>query len=239
SRQMEGDSPVADVRIGLHWTVLVTEDGRSGIANSNFEAHEVHGTTDVRDAGKLVGKSTRELAGLALTGGPVERGLGVVALNALLPAPDESSLFDLNAADLILERCTGAAVAIVGHFPFIERVRQAADRLWVIELNPGPGEFEAEKAPELLPQADIAAITGSAIVNGTLDQLLSWCKPDTFVLVLGPSTPLHPILFDRGVDAIAGSLVVDPELCMTYVGQGTTFRQIRGIRKVIMQQHIG
>ena len=231
------DAPVADLRVGLHWTLLLTADGRAGLANSNTTRHEEHGTPDVEAAGTLIGRSTRELAQLARRGRPVERGIGVAALNALLPLPAESELTEMNAAELLLARAPGKTVVVVGHFPFLPRLREIAGALYVLELEPGPGEYPAAAAPEIVPQADIAALTGSAIVNGTMDALLPLCRPDAYVLVLGPSTPLHPLVFDHGVDAIAGSLVVDPPTCMAYVSQGTTFRQIGGVRKVVYGRH--
>lgn len=231
---IEDDSPIEDIRVGLHWTVLVTADGRAGIANSNYQLHQVHGTADVEAAGTLIGRSTRELAGLAASVRPVERGIGVAAINALLPLPPESALTDINAAEVLLRRAPGKKVVVVGHFPFLERLREAAGELAVLELEPGPGEHPAAAAPEIVPEADIAAITGSAIVNGTLEQLLRLCRPEAFVLILGPSTPLHPIVFRWGVDAIASSIVVDVPTCMAYVSQGTTFRQLQGVRKVVL-----
>jgi uncharacterized protein (DUF4213/DUF364 family) len=224
--------------VGLHWTVLLTADGRAGIANANSQPHTVHGIPDVEAPGTLIGRSTRELAQLALTGRPVERGIGVAALNALLPLPPESELSDVNAAEVLLQRAPGRKVVVVGHFPFLPRLREAAGELFVLELEPGPGEYPASAAPELVPQADIAAITGSAIVNSTMDELLSHCRPDAYVLILGPSTPLHPIVLDRGVDAIASSIVVDPQLCMQYVSQGSTFRQLGGVRKVVLHRRM-
>jgi uncharacterized protein (DUF4213/DUF364 family) len=228
------DAPVADVRVGLHWTVLLTADGRAGIANSNYQPHTVHGTSDVEMAGRLIGRSTRELAQLAADGGPVERGVGVAAINALLPVPPESDLTEVNAAEILLRRAPGKRVVVVGHFPFLGRLREVAGELYVLELEPGPGEYPASAAPEIVPGADIAAITGSAIVNGTLEPLLSLCRPEAYVLILGPSTPLHRIVLARGVDAIASSIVVDPPTCMAYVSQGSTFRQLQGVRKVVL-----
>jgi uncharacterized protein (DUF4213/DUF364 family) len=228
------DSLVADLRVGLHWTVLLTANGRAGIANSNYQPHTVHGTSDVEMAGRLIGRSTRELAGLAVDGRPVERGIGVAAINALLPLPPESDLTEVNAAEILLRRAPGKKVVVVGHFPFLGRLREMADELYVLELEPGPGEYPASAAPEIVPGADIAAITGSAIVNGTLDRLLSLCRPEAYVLILGPSTPLHPIVLARGVDAIASSIVIDPPTCMAYVSQGSTFRQLQGVRKVVL-----
>ena len=230
------DSPVADIRVGLHWTVLLTADGRAGIANANAHRHTVHGVADVDESGTLIGQSTRELAQLALDGRPVERGIGVAALNALLPLPPESHLTDLNAGKLLQSMAPGKKVVVVGHFPFLPALQEAAGELFVLELDPGPGEYPASAAPDIVPQADIAAITGSAIVNGTMDQLLPLCRPDAFVLILGPSTPLHPVVLSRGVDAIASSIVVDPRTCMQYVSQGCTFRQLRGVRKVVLQK---
>jgi len=231
---IEDDSPVADVRVGLHWTVLATADGRAGIANSNYQLHTVHGTADVESAGSLIGLSTRELAAMAVGGRPVERGIGVAAINALLPLPAERELRDINAAEVLLRRAPGKKVVVVGHFPFLDRLREAAGELAVLEMEPGPGEHPASAAPEIVPEADIAAITGSAIVNGTLDQLLSLCRPEAYVVILGPSTPLHPIVFRWGADAIASSIVVDIPLCMAYVSQGSTFRQLKGVRKVVL-----
>jgi uncharacterized protein (DUF4213/DUF364 family) len=230
------DAPVADLRVGLHWTVLITADGRAGIANANSQPHTVHGTPDVDEAGVLIGRSARELAQLALDGRPVERGIGVAAINALLPLPPESELTDINAAEVLLQRAPGKKVVVVGHFPFLERLKECADELFVLELDPGPGEYPASAAPEIVPEADIAALTGSAIVNGTMDELLPLCRPDAYVLILGPSTPLHPIVLDWGVNAIASSIVVNPETCMHYVSQGSTFRQLRGVRKVLYQK---
>jgi hypothetical protein len=227
---------VADLRVGLHWTVLITADGRAGIANANSRPHTVHGVPDVEASGTLIGRSTRELAQLALDGRPVERGIGVAALNALLPLPREEQLTDLNAGKLLQRMAPGHKVVVVGHFPFLPALQEAAGELFVLELDPGPGEYPSSAAPEIVPQADVAAITGSAIVNGTMDELLPLCRPDAFVLILGPSTPLHPIVLDHGVNAIASSIVVDADTCMQYVSQGCTFRQLRGVRKVVFQR---
>jgi hypothetical protein len=239
---IDSDAPVADVRVGLHWTVLLTADGRAGIANANLMPHE-HGSADVEAAGTLIGRSAREVAGWALNGRPVERGIGVAAINALLPlparaddpvAPGSHLLTDLNAADLLLERAPGKTVVVVGHFPFLPQLEAVAGRLFILERDPAPGEYPASAAAEIVPQADVAAITGSAIVNGTLEELLGLCRPDAYVVVLGPSTPLHPLVLRRGVAAIAGSIVTEPRVCMEYVSQASTYRQLRGVRKMVL-----
>jgi uncharacterized protein (DUF4213/DUF364 family) len=55
------------------------------------------------------------------------------------------------------------------------------------------------------------------------------------VLLLGPSTPLSPVLFEYGVSALSGTLVVDIPAIVVGVSQGATFRQLTGRRLVTME----
>jgi uncharacterized protein (DUF4213/DUF364 family) len=48
--------------------------------------------------------------------------------------------------------------------------------------------------------------------------------------VMGGSTPLSTLFFDFGVDAVAGTYVVNVEAVLRAVSQGATFRQIPGKR---------
>ena len=100
----------------------------------------------------------------------------------------------------------------------------------MIEKRPAAGEYPAEAAAELIPRADVVALTGSALVNGTLDGLLALCRPGATVLVLGPSTPMSTVLFDHGATLLSGALVVDEEAVLRTVAQGACFRQVEGVR---------
>jgi uncharacterized protein (DUF4213/DUF364 family) len=150
----------------------------------------------------------------------------MAAFNALSEV-DEAFCTEINAEEVILERGVGRRVAIVGHFPFVERVRQTVAECWVVEMHPRPGDVPAGRADEVLPQADVVALTGTSIINHTFDDLMGLCRPDAFVLLLGPSAPLSPVLFEAGVDGVSGTRVVDPERVLRSVGQGATFRQIK------------
>jgi uncharacterized protein (DUF4213/DUF364 family) len=50
------------------------------------------------------------------------------------------------------------------------------------------------------------------------------------VMILGPSTPLSPVLFEHGVNIIAGSRVIDEDAVLHAIGQGATFQQVKGVR---------
>ena len=80
------------------------------------------------------------------------------------------------------------------------------------------------------------AITGTALINHTLDGLLALCQPDALVMVLGPSTPLSPVLFEHGVTLISGARVVDEAAVMRTISQGATFQQVEGVRLLTLAQ---
>jgi uncharacterized protein (DUF4213/DUF364 family) len=177
--------------------------------------------------GTLHQQTALELAQLARSESLLEASIGVAAINSLLDVPEERCV-ELNAEDWLTERGRGRRVAIVGSFPFVSRLRDKVGTLWVLERRPSEGELLAEEASEVIPRADVVAITGTALINRTLDDLLAMCREDSSVMVLGPSTPLSPVLFDYGVDVVSGTQVVDTDLVLTLISQGATFRQVKG-----------
>lgn len=221
-----------DVRVGPFWTVVWAEHG-AGLASTQRDAHTPHGHSLIRWAGDLLQHSVQELAALLRSQSPMEAALGMAAVNALLEV-DESRLTNRNASEEIIRRGAGKRVVVVGHFPFIPDVRLAVGHLDVLEFDPGPNEWPAVAAGEVVPQADVVAITGTSLLNKTFDGLIGLCRPDAYVLLLGPTTPLSPILFDYGVDLIAGTRVVDPVAALTTASEGAIFRQMRGVRLVTM-----
>jgi uncharacterized protein (DUF4213/DUF364 family) len=235
-KSLVADAPVRQVLVGAFWTAVVLDTDKPccGLA-STLRAEGHHEGPPVPRAGRLLEHSGRELA--TWLGSPriLEASIGMAALNALLEV-DEAACTEVNAEDIIVERGAGRRVAIVGHFPFVERVRQAAEVCWVLELRPRAGDLAAGRATEVLPQADVVALTGTSLLNHTFDELVGLCRPEAFVVLLGASAPLSPLLFRHGVDAISGTRVVDVAQVLRAVGQGATFRQIPGKRLLTMMR---
>jgi len=229
------DAPLREVQVCAFWTAVVLEDGRCGLASTlRPEEPKCAGLAPpVRRAGHLLECSALELAEYAKSESLLEASIGLAAINALLEV-DESHCAELNAEQVILEKGAAKRVAIVGHFPFIPRVREVAEKLWVLEKRPVRGDLPAEMAAEVLPQADVAAITGTSLINHTFEHLMKLCRPDALVIVLGPTTPLSPVLFDYGVDVVSGSKVVDVEVVLRHISQGATFKQVKGVRLLSM-----
>jgi hypothetical protein len=227
-----GDWPVREILVGAHWTVVCSR--YCGMA-STLLADSPHGHETVRDAGRLHQRSARELAELARSDVLLEASIGLAATNSLLDI-DERLVVDLNAAEVLADRGRGRRIALVGHFPFIPRLRQEAGQLWVIEQRPAEGEHPADAAGDLIPAADVVALTGTALINHTLDGLLRLCRPDALVMVLGPSTPLSPVLFGHGVSILAGTRVVDEAAVLRTVSQGAIFQQVQGTRLLTLSR---
>jgi len=223
---LDGDAPVRSVHVGAHCTAVLSRRGGLAATASWGQSHPSHG---VRGAGDLHRRSARDLAGFARSDNPIEASIGVAAVNSLLPVPP-GAVPDLNGRDLLVARGRGRRVALVGHFPFVPDLGAAVETLWVLELRPDDGDHPADRAPDLIPRADVVAITGSALVNGTLDGLLGLVRPGAFVMVLGPSTPLSPVLFDHGVSVVAGSVIEDEARALEALDQGASFRRLPGVR---------
>ncbi len=229
---------VLDVRIGGHWTAVAVElagqirGGLSASLGSGDEHHHGKGAP-VKDAGRLLTYSAAQLAALAHSESLVETSVGFATINALLDV-DEAACVEVNAADVIAERGAGRNIAVVGHFPFVPRLRSIAGTLWVLELHPREGDLPAAMAPEVLPQADVVALTGTSLLNHTFEALIALCRREAFVIMLGGTTPLSSVLFDAGVDAVAGTLLTDPAAALLAVSQGATFPQIPGKRLLTM-----
>lgn len=219
---LKNDAPVQEVRTCVFWTAVVSR--HCGLAST--QRGEPHAHSPVLGSGNLTDKSALELAAFIRSNNPLEATIGMAAINSVLEI-DESRCVEANAAQVLLERGEGQKMAVIGHFPFIDRLREAVETLWVLEQRPAAGDLPAEMAAEVLPQADVVAITGVTLINHTFEPLVRLCRPDAFVLVLGPSTPLWPGLFDYGVDAISGTKVVNTEEVMRCISQGASFRQVK------------
>jgi uncharacterized protein len=226
----ENPIPVRKVIIGVHWTLVASK--YCGLA-STIVGQEQHGHSQVRDVGILHEKSAQELADWAVSDNLLEASIGIAAINSLLDM-DERRIKQINAAEVISRESKEKNLVIVGHFPFVDRVKTIARNCWVIEKRPFGDDFPEEAGQEFIPQADVVAITGTAFINHTIEDLLSLCRPESLVMILGPSTPMTPLIFDHGVSILSGSRVMDEDAAIVTIQQGASFPQVKGVRLITM-----
>jgi len=230
------EAPVKDVRQGPFQTAVLTQS--CGMASTPHDYSPHHDTDPVQKAGWLLGKEALELARMSYSVRPHEAAIGMATINSLLEV-DERHCTEINAGDLLAEKGRGKRVALIGHFPFVPKLRQEAKELWVIERHLQEGDIAESEAESLVPQAAVVGITGTAFSDHTIERLLNLCHPKAYVVVLGGTAPLSPVLFDYGVNAISGTIVCDPDTVLRCVTQGATFRQIKateGIRLLTLEK---
>ncbi|MBU0712048.1 DUF364 domain-containing protein [bacterium] len=216
--------PVHDVVIGVFSTLVKTEMN-CGIA-STIKYGSPH--QRIKDSGQLEELTLRELAEYVFSENLLEASVGMAAINSMFPI-DDSHYRQVNASDIIVEKGQGRTLGIIGHFPFLERLKGQFKQVYIFEKQPQKGDLGEKDIPEYLPEVDIVAITGTTITNHTFEDILKWSSKDAVKIVLGPSTPLSPVLFDMGIDVIAGSVVRDYEITRQQVLQATPSRYLEGL----------
>lgn len=227
------NTPVKDIRQGFFHTAVLTRF--CGLAATLPRDALRQEPPMVKEPGFLLNKTALELVQLSRSPTILEAAIGMATINSLLEV-DESTCIELNAAELIIEKGKDKRVSVIGHFPFIPRIKKTAKELWVIDKNPSEGDFGEAEAERLIPKADVVAITGSAFTTHTMHLLLRLCSAKAYVIVLGDTAPLSTILFDYGIDAISGTRANDAKLALQCVTQGANFRQIKGVKRLTLMK---
>ncbi len=218
---------------GVHacvfWTAVATR--QCGLS-STFRDEGVPHDRRVRDVGNLTPKTALELAEYAKSKSLLEASIGMAAVNSLINV-DESKCIEKNAFEILLEKGKGGNVAVVGHFPWIPKLREKVQNLWVLEERLREGDLPSTDAARILPQCGVVGITGTSFINHTLEDLLALCK-NALVVLIGPTSPLSATLLDYGINAICGAKVVDEEKVIRSISEGATFKEVRGVKLVTL-----
>lgn len=228
---LKRDLPVTAGVVGSH--LIAVASRRLGLAAHLPRAEGRELVSSEKAMFTLVGRSARDLAMWLMGDEWLRAGIGMASLNSLLEI-DHGKLHEINAKHIIADRAAGKNLMVVGHFPFVNTIRTSVRNLWIMEKKPGAEYISEEEGYHLLPEADVVAITGSSLINHTFERIMSNCRSGSFKIMLGPSTPLSPVLFDYGLDAIGGALVEVVNTVLAEVEQGAAFRNLKGVRTVVM-----
>jgi uncharacterized protein (DUF4213/DUF364 family) len=219
------DFQVKSVHTCVFWTAVISR--HCGLS-STFRDEEPSHDRGVRDIGNLTRKTALELAEYAKSDSLLEASIGMATINSLIDI-DEKKCTEKNAFEILLEKSKGRNVAVVGHFPWIPKLREKVQNLWVLEQRIREGDLPAKEADRILPECDVVGITGTSFINHTLEGLLALCKK-AFVVLIGPTSPFSPILFDYGIDVICGSKIIEVEKVIRSISEGATFKEVIGVK---------
>src|SRR5579871_3883898 len=220
------DLTVERVVVGLFFTGVKLSNGVAGAC-----------ATPIKTIPEAVccPSSTVALAEEALSPHGIRRAVGIATLNALAedcwrrrPHPGVELLTGVDAFDAT-KIGAGERVVVVGAFvPFLKELKRLRQPFLVLEQDPAtlkgdelPFFRPAEMAPEIVPQADVLLITGSTLVNATLEDLLALARPEARVTVVGPTVGMLPDAFlARGADILGSVRIAEPDAFLDLLAEG-------------------
>ncbi|UWG96500.1 DUF364 domain-containing protein [Dehalobacter sp. DCM] len=216
------DLTVLECMIGASWTLVRSERG-TGIAKT------IKGGKKGAELSRVRGMPLKELASYSKSWNMLEASLGQAAVNAAYNTPSEllaitgkpvlkSDSQKSNAFKHVEPEIKGKKVAIIGHFPDIEHFNDLC-QLSILEREPREDDYPDSACEYILPEQDFVFITGTAFTNKTMPRLLELSKKAKTILV-GPSVPITRILFNYGVDQIAGLVALEQELIWEAAKEG-------------------
>jgi len=170
--------------------------------------------------GKLRGRPAFDLAKEAFGNHGIRRATGIAAMNALAdtcwrrrPHPEAELRLGIDAFDATDIR-PGDNVVVIGAFvPFLRELKRRRQPFLVLEQDAAtlkaeemPSFRPADQAPAVVPEADVLLITGTTLINDTLEGLLAAAKPAARVTMVGPTVSLLPDAFLRRGASILGTV---------------------------------
>jgi len=185
--------------------------------------------------GKLRGRPALDLAREALSDHGIRRAVGIAAMNALAeacwrrrPHPETELRLGVDAFDAT-EMRPGDKVVVIGAFvPFLRELKRRRQPFLVLEQDPEtlkPEELPffrpAEQASTVVPEASVLLISGTTLINDTLEALLAWAKPRGRVTMVGPTVSLLPDAFlSRGADILGTVRINEPDEFLEMLAEG-------------------
>jgi uncharacterized protein (DUF4213/DUF364 family) len=240
--EWEGMEPGTLVKIGLKpgWTVVIGRKGECGTAfrfsgpHDVYEGHHVDPEVFKRFVGRNLMEVVSETLGSALI--PV-RSVAVAAMSALsqpLISADSLAKRGLRIWDdqSLLESVITPhdVVTLIGYGGMMQNLLGKCKELHVADMRPRESllttiigeeiEYEPKQpilhGPEedevILGRSDVAIITASSLVNGTLDDLIHYASHARVVGLYGASASIIPdVLFEHGIDFIMSHHVINPQ----------------------------
>jgi len=182
----------------------------------------------LESAGTMAGRPATEFLDMADSWDLGERVIGIATVNALSQIvfeahPDRYIVEEGNLVDVI-EVGPEDVVVLVGLIrPFVPVFMAKAKKVYILDRGAGreEGVLPDTACEEVVPEADVAVITGSSLANGTMDRLLELASGARTVALVGPTVSCVPDpLFRRGVDYTGGVRIRDADKALQVIAEG-------------------
>lgn len=206
---------------GHNWTIVTSSEHSVGLSMTIPLF-----TKPFVETRRLEGLPLKEVAKLSKSWNFVEASIGVAAINSYYNQENRCKneyprLYESNctAFDYYKEELSGKKVAVIGHFPNLEKNLNEICDLSILERIPIFGDYPDSACEYILPEQDFIFITGCTLVNKTLPRLLELGRHSKVILV-GPSVPMTPMLSEFNVYGLSGLIVHNEELSQILLREG-------------------
>lgn len=215
---------VDKIMVGFNWT-MVTAGNYCGIARSPSRGTE--GARTIRPEGGFAGRSLKSIAQMLYSTDALSRSVSLAAINAFYNRPDSDKQAKSSMASGFSSiEAPGEGVVIIGGFRGVTKRLTAAK---IVEREPRPEDVPIDQAAETIANAKTLAITAQTLMNGSLEPLLLASQNVKRRMLIGPSTPLSPTLFDYGLTDLNGMAVYDREAIERFICETGTMIMLDGI----------
>ncbi|MFW5648120.1 MAG: Rossmann-like domain-containing protein [Candidatus Alkaliphilus sp. MAG34] len=227
------DITVERAVMGLFYTGVKLSNGEGGICFTPIKdiPEAVCCPSSAKEmplSGKISGQKAECFIEGMFKGSVLRKALGIAVLNALSATcwnlkghkGNYKIIYDADPVDentTILQHKTTTVVGAL--IPYIKMLKENKSKFFILELDPKTLKEDeldhfmpVDKAHEALGQSDLIIITGTAIINDTLEGLLSMAKEGAEIIVVGPTASILPdAFFKRGVKKIGSLAVTKPD----------------------------
>jgi len=231
---------IEDLVIGVFFTGVKLSSGHGGCAFTPVgEIPEAvccpTSAARMPQAGTLEGMPVSEILNYALDRNVLKSAIGVATINALtqliIDSEKEGDYQVVNHEDGfdLLKIEPHETVSLIGAFgPYIRKLKTMGNPFFIIEKNPQalkPDEIKyfkpATEMRSAVEKSNVLVITGTAIVNHTIDFILSLIKNGIRTAVIGPTASMIPdAFFKRGVNIMAGVRITNSDEMIKILKQG-------------------
>ena len=231
--EREDDFKVVDFSFALPYSyVLVESNGKKalGVAMTLLEEYRGHGNKkDLK-----IGRDIENFINMADSFDIVERTLGLAAINAVSQYYFNFEANGRDAAELVLNRDDIKKVAFVGNMvPVVNMLKKSGSfDIYVFERSPSllmNGVLSDSFEYRLLPEMDAVFISGTTLLNDTLDFVLERAKNAKIKILVGPTAQSLPDLFKGfGITHIASTKIFDVDKALLYLKFGSSSMLFKG-----------
>jgi len=215
---------ITDIAVGSHFIGVRADHNGSVCTGLASALGAVPTASEQQMVAELIGKPLYMAAERLKAPGVFSINLGAAALNAGIIAPQNQP--DIEASQIMAAKGEDEMTVLVGEFPFTDWLHRQVKALHLFELREVAGRTPPDQWDDILARCGVLGLTGTTLITRAMATYLKKAAR-AYTIIIGPTTPLSPVLFSYGADVLAGCEVVNPDAVFAGIREGLSFRELK------------